>query len=43
MTPEQKARFSALVDALGDRRLELSWIETVDGVKTYDGRPVPEG
>lgn len=43
MTPDQKSKFSALVDALGDRRLELSWIESIGGVKTYDGRPVPEG
>lgn len=43
MTPDQRRKFLAQVEALGDRRLELSWIEAVDGVKTYNGRPVPEG
>jgi hypothetical protein len=43
MSAEQKGKFSTLVDALGNRRLELSWIETAEGVKTYKGRPVPEG
>lgn len=43
MNVEQMARLLSLTAALGDRRLELSWIEEVDGTRTYNGRPVPAG
>jgi hypothetical protein len=41
MTAEQAGRMMALFNALGNRRLELSWIEDSGGAKTYKGRSVP--
>ena len=42
MDAEQAQRALTLMQNLGDRSLELSWIEASDAGKTYNGRPVPE-
>lgn len=41
MNVEQAQRALKLIRDLGDRSLELTWIEASDAGKTYKGRPVP--
>lgn len=42
MDAAQVSRALALTEHLGERTLELSWIEASDAGKTYKGRPVAE-
>lgn len=41
MAPDQIARMMALFRRLGNRRLELTWLEDSGGRITYKNRPVP--
>lgn len=40
MNAEQTGKMMALLTKLGDRRLQLEWLEESGGQKTYQGRPV---
>ncbi|MEN6533076.1 MAG: hypothetical protein ABFD89_05395 [Bryobacteraceae bacterium] len=40
MNREQVEKMMALFTKLGDRKLDITWIEETAGVKTYRGRPV---